>query len=248
MKKSKTIFKLLFVALSILALNCKEDEEPSVNKLTLPLKEESEHFEFYYDEGINATNIRPIREALEDNYIKITTHFETFGMPKIRIALWSQRKEFDESMNNQYPFAAGYVNGREEVRMFYTGSPSEISGAVHEFTHIVTMFVAEDFANNPRWLWEATAQYESNSFVDPKTLSYVVDGNYPSLQELSNEQGGNQRIYPLGYVLGEFIVEAFGYEGLRSLIKNHGNIKKTFSITEAEFESQWHAFVNEKYL
>jgi hypothetical protein len=243
--KRLRLFILLVLPLLLFA-HCK-DEEPFFKNLSLPLKEESEHFAFHYDEGITPDQVLPIRTNLEENYVRIIEHFEPSSMPKIKIAIWSDRAEFDRAMNNRYPFATGYLNGREELRLFYVRQEVART-AVHEFVHSVTMFVSNDFANNPRWLWEAIAQYESNSFVHPNTLPYMVAGDYPTMSELNNEEGSQQRIYPLGYTIGEFIVEEWGYEGLRLLIKNHGDIKKSLTITQEEFDRQWQLFIEGKYL
>lgn len=226
--------------------NCK-DEDPFFQNLPFPMKEESDHFVFYYDDGLTSGQVLPIRTALEENYARITGHFSTSNMPKIKIAIWSDRTEFDQAMNNHYPFATGYLNGREELRLFYV-EQDVARTAVHEFVHAVTLFVSNDFANNPRWLWEAIAQYESNSFVHPKTLPYIVAGDFPTMDELNSEEGGQQRIYPLGYVIGEFIVEKWGYQSLRVLIENHGNIQKSLNITQEEFDKQWQLFVKAEYL
>lgn len=245
---SKRMVRLLSVVLIALVANCKEDEEDFFQKLALPLKESSDHFGFYYDDGLSSAQIQPIRDALENNHGRLTTSYSTTALPEIKIAIWSSLDAFNESMNNRNPGALGYVNGRDEVRMYYTGSSYLPSAAVHEFTHIVTLYVDKDFANNPRWLWEAIAQYESKSFVHPKTLSYMVNGNYPTMDALNTEQGDQQSIYQLGFVIAEFIIETWGYDGMHTLIENHGDLQKTFDLTKAEFESQWYAFVSQKYL
>ena len=163
-----------FLSLPLFSGSCK-DEDPFFMELSLPAKEHSEHFIYHYDNGLTPDQVWPIVIALEENYARIVGHFGTFDMPKIKIAIWSDRAEFDRAMNNRYPFATGYLNGREKLRLFYVEKDVPRT-AVHEFVHSVTMFVSNDFANNPRWLWEAIAQYESDSFVHPKTLPYMVAG------------------------------------------------------------------------
>jgi hypothetical protein len=236
----------IYLALILLFGNCKEDD-PFFMELSLPLKEQSEHFSYYYDEGLTSNQVLPIRLALEENYSRIVGHFETSDMPKVRVAIWSDRAEFDRAMKNRFPYATGYLNGRDELRLYYVEQEVPRT-AVHEFVHSATMFVSNDFANNPRWLWEAIAQYESNSFVNPNTLPYMLAGDYPTMNELNNEEGSRQRIYPLGYTIGEFIVEKWGYEGLRTLIQNNGNVSRSLGITQEEFDRQWQVFVEGKYL
>jgi len=238
--------RFLFLFLLLFFGTCK-DEDPFFMELSLPAKEHSEHFTYHYDDGLTPDQVSPIVIALEENYTRIVGHFGISDMPKIKIAIWSDRAAFDRAMNNRYPFATGYLNGREELRIFYVQKDVPRT-AVHEFVHAVTMFVSNDFANNPRWLWEAIAQYESDSFVHPRTLPYMVAGDYPTMDELSNEEGGQQRIYPLGYTIGEFIVGEWGYEGLRMLVENHGDVSKSLNITQEDFDKQWQQFVEEVYL
>ena len=121
--------------------------------------------------------------------------------------------------------------------------------AVHEFAHLVTMQVNSTISNNPRWLWEAVALYENNEFVDPKLLSYMVSGNYPTLAELNTDYNvSNHSIYDVGYVLLEYVVLTWGMNTVIELIKNNGNLSNSLGMTTQEFESGWYQFVEEKYL
>ena len=64
-------------------------------------------------------------------------------------------------MEVKCPGATGYVTGREQARILFTSAAETESVAVHEFAHIVSLFVVPNFANNPRWLWESVAINES---------------------------------------------------------------------------------------
>src|SRR5688572_13839595 len=99
-KRSSNIF-VTFVIFVMLFGSCKS-EEPYFMDLTLPLKEESEHFIFYYDHGLTLFDVAPMRLALEQNYGAIVDHFGTLEMPKIKIAIWSDRIAFDAAMNHRY--------------------------------------------------------------------------------------------------------------------------------------------------
>lgn len=244
---------ILIVLLPFLAFSmmmCKKDKEtePFAKALYFNKKSESEHFIFYYDDGLDASKAQSIEEAMEASYDSIINHLKPGAIPQIKIAIWSDKDQFEEDMGGGAPGAAGYVYSKEEVRLLYTGAPGMLRGTVHEFTHAVTLFISKSFANNPRWLWESVAQYECGEKTDLKKLSYIVNGEYPTLDELSKEQGSIQRIYPLGYCISEFIVYTWSYEGLRSLIANNGNIKASFGVEQKDFEEQWHKFVEDTYL
>ncbi|MBO9702917.1 MAG: hypothetical protein J7604_22070 [Sporocytophaga sp.] len=243
---------ILIVLLPFLAFSmmmCKKDKEEHFAKaLYFNKKSESDHFIFYYDDGLDTSKAQLIAEALEASYDSVINHLKPGSIPKIRIVIWSEKNQFEKDMGGWAPGAAGYVYDKEEVRLLYTGAPGMLRGAVHEFTHAVTLFISGSIANNPRWLWESVAQYECGEKTDLKKFSFIVNGEYPSLDELSKEQGSMQRIYPLGYCISEFIVNTWSYDGLRSLIVNNGNIKASFGIEQKDFEMQWHNFIEERYL
>lgn len=243
------IIMMLLPLLAFSLMTCKKNEpEPFAKALYFNKKSESVHFIFYYDDGLDASKAKSIEQALEASYDSIINHLKPGSIPKIKIAIWSDKNQFEADMGGWAPGAAGYVYGKEEVRLLYTGAPGMFRGAVHEFTHAVTLFISESFANNPRWLWESVAQYECGEKTNLKKLTYIVNGEYPTLDELSKEQGSVQRIYLLGYCISEFIVDTWSYDGLRSLILNNGNVNATFGIKQQDFEMQWHKFIEDKYL
>jgi hypothetical protein len=100
----------------------------------------------------------------------------------------------------------------------------------------------------PRWLYEGIALYESAMFVDPGNLPYILSGDFPTLAELNSNWQTNTRIYDVGYVLIEFIVESWGMETVRYLILNGGNIPSTLGISVDSFEQQWFNFIQNNYL
>lgn len=237
---------IVVLILCFLFQDCK-DEPPFFQKLNLPFREETNHFHFYCEDALDATAFTAIKVRLENNYAGLLSKFQLSSLPKIRIAIWTDRDNFYNAQNNRYPGSTGYITGKEEARLLYLDPRSEIT-AVHEFVHLLTLFVKEDFDNKPRWLWESIAVFEAGQFVEPKSLPYMVSGNYPSLDELDQAFGTNQKIYQVGYTLAEFIVTNWDYDTLITLIKSNGNIQETLHITTQEFESQWYDFVNEKYL
>jgi hypothetical protein len=212
---------------------------------------ESEHFEYILYDDLNFTDITEISNALENNYARIVGDLQIQKMPQITIKIWADYQNFLTAMETdigvKYNGATGYIFGMAEFRLFYTARAS--LDAVHEFAHLVSMQVNSTISNNPRWLWEAVALYESNDFIDPKTLPYMVSGNYPTLSELNNDYNSrNNYIYSVGYLLIEYIINTWGMDSVIALIMNNGNISNALGVTTQEFESGWHEFVEEHYL
>lgn len=120
-----------------------------------------------------------------------------------------------------------------------------MKNAIHEFAHCVSRRVNKKIVNNPRWLWETIAIYESRQLVDPRKLPYLVSHNPPGLKQLSDFS--DTTIYEVGYLVGEYLVETKGKAVLNELIKNNGDIKQTLNMNDEEFTRQWFAFVRKKY-
>jgi len=172
-------------------------------------------------------------------------------MPRVTIKIWADYDHFLDDMETDigihYNGATGYIFGPTESRLFYNAQVAP--AAVHEFAHLVSMQVNITISNNPRWLWETVALYESQEFVDPKTLSYMVSGDYPTLAELNTDyNNSNHNIYQVGYVLLEYIVVTWGMDTVIDLIEHNGNIPGILVMTTRDFESGWYQFVEEKYL
>ena len=196
------------------------------------LREESEHFSFYFD-GFSMATIRPIIDSLEENYDRIIADLEVDSMPVVRAKVWRSRagfyREMERLLGVRYSGADGYVYGPREFHVMLVDDVAV--KAVHEFAHVVSLNLNPTFGNNPRWLWEAVAIYEAGQFVDPARLGYMVDGDYPSLEELDSAFGtrGN-RIYSMGYILSEYIVDSWGMESLRDLIRANGDLESVLGV------------------
>ena len=239
-------FKIIIYLVLIfsLFLSCSKNTSPvePVNK---------EHFEFILYDGLNNSDILQISTALEENYQRIIDDLRVSEMPKITIKIWADYNHFLNDMEAdigiRYTGATGYIFSFTEFRIFYNAQVS--LAAVHEFAHLVSMKVNSTISNNPRWLWEAVALYESNDFVNPNTLSYMVSGDYPTLSELNTDYNNSTHsIYQVGYVLLEYIVVTWGMDTVIDLIQNNGDLADSLGLTAREFESGWYQFVEEKYL
>jgi hypothetical protein len=108
---------------------------------------------------------------------------------------------------------------------------------VHEFTHCASMRVQANIANNPRWLWETVALYEAGQFVDPMTLPLLNGAAPPTLQQLNSLD--NTMIYSIGASLGRFIVQTWGADAFRALIRSNGNTAITLGLADSDLIDRW---------
>jgi len=238
----KAIYYLLVIFAFI--LSCSKDKTP-----VEPIDEK--HFDFILYDGLNTSDILQISTALEENYQRIVDDLRVSEMPKVTVKIWTDYNHFLEDMENdlgiRYTGATGYIFGPTESRLYYNNQVAV--AAVHEFAHLVSMQVNSTIPNNPRWLWEAVAVYENNEFVDPRTLNYMVSGNYPTLNELNTDyNNSNHNIYQVGYVLLEYIIDTWGMDTVIELIQNNGNLSTSLVLTNQEFESGWYQYVESTYL
>jgi hypothetical protein len=210
----------------------------------------SDHFIFYFPAEARQT-VQAARDSLESNYTRILNDLEVPEVPVITVRVWSDPDAFYEAMEQDigtlYNGATGYILDLTEFRVLYPHvTPVEY---VHEFAHVVSLYLNRRFANNPRWLWETVALYEARQFVHPNQLGYMVAGNFPSLDELSTDyNSSDHQIYQLGYVIGEFIIVTWGKNDFIGLILTNGNLEVYLRIGEKEFENQMYAYITATYL
>lgn len=214
---------------------------------------ESEHFKVTVYGIIPAAASDSILNKLERNYLRICN--EILGRPaerKTEIKVWAGQQQFYDDMKKDlgiiYYGSGGYVYGPYEARILYSSPASVSQAALHEFCHCVTIMLNRTIPNNPRWLWEAAAIYESGEFIHPRSISRLTQGNFPSMEELNRDfnQGG-QIIYQVGYLLADYIITTFGFEKFRSLIISNGNIARDLFLTEEQFTAEWKKFIQNKY-
>jgi len=225
------------------------DSEHPASMLGLTFITSTENFAYYFD-GTDLSQIQAVMASLESNYGRIVSDLEPAYMPTVRAMIWRDENEFNKIMlaylGNAPTGVKGYVAGPAELRILLT-SRAPLT-AVHEFAHNVTLALNRNIGNNPRWLWETVAVYESQDFTDPNTLHYMASGDYPTLEELNTSSDpGREKVYEVGYILGEFIVETWGIKALRDLILQFGDTSAVLGISASEFESSWYAWFRARY-
>jgi len=190
--------------------------------------------------------MRGIEETVDANYRRIIKNFKVNDMPVVTVRVWQDRDEFEQAYGDDAKFVQGYVAQDLWEARFFNGRPEIGLGVVHEYTHLVTLALNPTFNNNPRWLWEATAIYESGRPPVPEisNLKCFSANSYPTIESLEQHPFN---IYKVGYFLTDFIVSEWGQEKLVELVKSNGDIELTLKITIKEFERMWISFLHNKY-
>ena len=218
------------------------------------------HFTFNFSAGIAPSTLSVLTSSLEENYGKIGNDLKTDPASNIEVNLYSRRWRYVKATGNWS--ASGSIEGISRLHFVEQawGEPDINKVAIHEFAHTVTLKLLVDnepqpldakvfdrkFAGFPTWLWEAISVYEAGQFVEPKTLAFLKVGSYPTIAELNQLSKGG-KVYKVGYTIVEYILSKHGQDKLIELVKNYGNLAKTFGITDEQFCKEWHAFVREKY-
>lgn len=248
--------KKLFVILTLLTgiTSCKE--ENTINSSATILQNDqttiqSTHVSFVLYDGPTQSITSPIIEKIDQNFERIITDLQLTSLPNIKVEIWNDETHFQNDMKRDigtnYWGATGYVYSSTNVRILNRGSAAQT--VLHEFAHAVSLNVNRQFGNNPRWFWEAVAIYESGEFNDPKNIFYLAAGNFPTIAELTADfNAGTRKIYEVGYLLSEYIIETWGKESYVQMIKNNANIQLVLSISTTQFESGWKEFVMREYL
>lgn len=221
----------------------------------------SKHFTFFFSSSIDSVKVIELSDALESNYLRIGNDLKTKPSDNIEVNIYAQRWRYIKATGNWG--GSGNIEGISKIHFVEQawGEPDNKKVAVHEYAHTVTLKLLLDhepqpsnstefdqrFSTFPTWLWEGISVYEAQQFVDPKTLDYLKNGQYPGISELNSRLKGG-KIYTCGFTIIEYIISKYGHERFIKLIENYGDLKTTFNVTEAQFCSEWYEFVKTKYL
>lgn len=211
-----------------------------------------EPFNFVLHDTLTTSDVAHLSKALNDNYERVKQNLRVQRLPTITVQVWSDEEQYqlvmEQAFGSRFPGSRGYVTGDSELRILYHRHLSAQKEAVHEFVHVVSLNLNPDFGNNPRWLWEAVAQYEANELRDPNDVDYMRRRDFPTLEDLNAGFNSSKNIYDVGYLLVDYIVSNWGRDELIDLIRSNGDIPATLSTSVADFELGWHQFIEEKYL
>ncbi len=222
---------------------------------------DSEHFRFIVSDELDSSQIKVLEQALESNYSRISKNLNTVPADSMEVFIYNRRLPFVKATG--YWTATGCIQGPSQLHFMHDNWMNEDTRkvAVHEFAHAVNLQLLlnrepdstdinafeQKFSTFPIWLWEGLASYEAGQLHNLKTMPFLANGKYPTLDELNKTNKG-MKIYKVGYTIIEYIVTHYGQDKLVELIASYGNLQTVLGVTEAQFEKAWYAFIKEKYL
>ena len=214
----------------------------------------SAHFVFFYT-TLDRANIDVIARAAEAEYARVLSDLGVDLLPAVQVHFYADHQALEAAVApvvGAIPsWASGLATASDQIHLMSPNHPAYapfdrmLSNVVHEFAHCVSMRVNPRIPNNPRWLWESVAIYESGQMVDPKNLAYMTAGQPPPFAALNSQ--GNTLVYDVGYTIGAFIVSKGGQAALTALIRNNGDVAATFGVSPDAFEREWYGFVRARY-
>ena len=210
----------------------------------------SRNFTFHYY-AIDAETIYDTARNLERGRLMVLDALDVHDMPRVEVTFYLEHAEMEAVARPIIGFVPSWAYGLvTSEKAIHCMSPNltewgpynrRMKDVVHEFVHTVTLHMNPDFANRPRWLWEAVAVYEAGQNADLSSLRYLRERKPPSLAELNRLN--DTRIYEVGYTIGEFVVKRWGVKSLRELIRRNGDTRTVLGVSQEEFERGWQEFV-----
>ena len=246
--------RIAALALAVLSICCGGGGErpagpsPLAIGESLSLRLQTSHFQIFGGETPDAT-LRAAADRLEAEYPRILSDLGVGTHPVVSVRIWQDTTSYYNELTRYFGVryqATGYITGPTELRLLDGGNLN--TNVVHEFVHAVSLSVNPRFGNNPRWFWEVVALYENGEFVNPRLIESVVNGRFPTLQQLNADVNADTQVYQLGYLLGEFIVSRYGRPAFVRLIQTNADLQGVLGVSNAEFEAAWQTFVRQKYL
>lgn len=225
------------------------------NNANLSIRKSTAHFNIWSAES-DLQNTDRAASYLEDNYPRITGALESTIGQKINIWIYPDQKTY--FVYKGYPdspsWSVGGAVGKKDVLLFsptYMGWDTFLSTELHEFTHIA---VAWKMAIRvPSWLNEGCATFYSD---DPPTrplgsildiVNNILGGAKPTLAYIEQDSFGDGNGYPLSFSIADFVFTKFGAHKLADFAVNVDYSVLGYN-TKEEFQSGWHAFLDEYYL
>ncbi|HVW98193.1 MAG TPA: hypothetical protein VHA56_19650 [Mucilaginibacter sp.] len=228
----------------------------------------TKHFFITY-KGILNSEAADMAKSLETNYTSIRTDLHDPGHGKIAVYVHPAQSDFNKATGLIHSKANGTSRGPLVIHLMYqtwynSFLPADMNKvAVHEFTHCVQLSIliqdalsktGKDSLNNfdkkfernfsanyPRWFWEGLSDYEAN-MVNKISVKYGMR-NEPTLAELNH----SNQVYNVGYTIPEYLVSKYGKDKLPEFIRSYCNFEQVLGVSEKEFETGWHQFLDENY-
>lgn len=219
---------------------------------------DSPHFDIRFEKGL-AIDTKLTNRILENAYFDVGTSLAYFPPSKTVVFFYSEDNFrdvfklpsivaafYDGNIRMPYPESA---LGKDELRRYI----------YHEYTHAVVS--AKTNNNCPVWFSEGIATWEEFKAwgqaareLLPKTEGYELTLRYLKDGYATSDKGKDLRIhYLLSSTVVEYIVETWGIDGLRDILKRMADgqhitnaIDDEFLLSEKEFTKRWSDYVKAK--
>jgi Tol biopolymer transport system component len=227
----------------------------------------STHFDVYFYEE-ERDQLQRVVDAAESAYLDLSQKFNFQISKKIPLIFYATHSAFEQTniILNYIPEGVGAFAEPVKNRMVLpVDMPDDelLELITHELTHIFEYeilfqgkFAKNVTANPPTWMMEGLASFmaQDEDSRDRMVLrDAVVNDQIPRIS--LNPQG--YFAYRFGHSVFKFIVEQFGFEGLRDFIYEYRNtlgssvdraLKRAFNLTPEEFDSRFRTWLRKQYL
>jgi Tol biopolymer transport system component len=227
----------------------------------------STHFDIYfYDE--ERDSLQRVVDAAESAYLDLSQKFNFQISRKIPLIYYATHSAFEQTnvMLNFIPEGVGAFAEPAKNRMVLPiDMPDDelLELMTHELTHIFEYEILFQgklgktvTANPPTWLMEGLASFmaQDEDSRDRMVLrDAVVNDRIPRIS--LNPQG--YFAYRFGHAVFRFVVEQWGWDGLRDFIYEYRNtlgssvdraLKRAFNIEPDEFDTRFRTWLRKQYL
>ncbi|HVR41018.1 MAG TPA: BamA/TamA family outer membrane protein [Thermoanaerobaculia bacterium] len=227
----------------------------------------STHFDFYFYEEERGA-LQKVVDSAETAYSTLSTKFNYQISKKIPLIFYHTHSAFEQTNVdlNFIPEGVGAFAEPARNRMVLPIDMSDdklLQIITHELTHIFEYEVLFQgklgktiTANPPTWLMEGLASFmaQDEESRDRMVLrDAVVADRVPRITQ--NPRG--YFAYRFGHGVFKFIVDKYGWEGLREFIYEYRNtlgssvdkaIKRAFDLTPEEFDTRFRTWLRKQYL
>ena len=226
---------------------------------SIELRKETGHFEFYCVES-DEECLGDLAEALEENYLRITTELKADLDFKIKVNVYKDIDTFHKAIGQpgapNWIVGTAYRNGIQMVSPLNPGGSHDyqslIKVIVHEFTHVVINNTVQSGVIVPMWLNEGIAMYQAKQTDQLYGVEkWIKRDKVPSIDTLesysSYESMEDNRIYQFSYTLVEYIISEYRIEKLNMFIRSPSDYNSAFGVDKEEFEQAWKDYLKRKY-
>ncbi len=235
-------------------------ETDNQKEYILNLVKETDNFIVYYTE-FDERCIVKVLDDLEKNYHRITSNLNQKLDDKLVIEVYSDLKDLHLALG--LSDAPNWIRGGLRDGKIIIASPMNpppgsdfdniLKTAVHEFVHIIVNKINKDI---PRWLNEGIACFEAkdnnDDWIKETVQKGLINNKVPTFKDLDTGDDFSTFFdrdgYQYSYTIIESIVEEFGYDKLRNLIKYPNEFKRIFMINEKQLQDKWMDFIKKNYL